>query len=168
MQSFKSMKLLKVKQNRDENVIHGKNCNNNQVQVICNTSKWSRIMKGPVLKGPRDIWFLLHWASTWSTNKSATDGTGTRTTYNLLENYCRSIPEHYRQGSYGGMSPIGCFALTRDNNLEWEECSVPTCKQYCSPYPNCDVSQCIDDNDQTGMKYRTRYSKMAQGSLVLN
>jgi len=86
-----------------------------------------------------------------------------RTTYNLLENYCRSIPEHYRQGSYGGMSPIGCFALTRDNNLEWEECSVPTCKQYCSPYPNCDVSQCIDDNDQTGMKYRGDMAKTERG-----
>ena len=77
-----------------------------------------------------------------------------RTNYHLNENYCRSIPEHYKQGRYGGMSAIGCFAMNNEEELEWEECLIPSCDQYCSPYPNCDITECANDDDASGMYYR--------------
>lgn len=86
-----------------------------------------------------------------------------RTTYHLDENFCRSIPEHYREGMYGGMSPVGCFVRTEQKTLEWEDCSVPTCKQFCSPYRNCDINQCIDDGDSTGIYYRGQTAKTRSG-----
>ena len=82
-------------------------------------------------------------------------GTHQRTNYHLNENYCRSIPEHYRQGNYGRMSEIGCFAMNNEEELEWEECSVPSCEQFCSPYPDCDITECINDDDASGIHYRT-------------
>ena len=52
------------------------------------------------------------------------------------------------------MSAIGCFAMNNEQQLEWEECSVPTCKEYCSPYPSCDVTECINEDDSMGVFYR--------------
>ena len=57
------------------------------------------------------------------------------------------------------MSQIGCFAMNNEEKLEWEECSVPSCEQYCSPYdigpyPNCDITECINDDETTGIHYR--------------
>jgi len=91
-----------------------------------------------------------------------------RTNYHLNENYCRSIPEHYRLGNYGRMSQIGCFAMNNEEKLEWEECSVPSCEQYCSPYdigpyPNCDITECINDDDTTGIHYRGKLAISKSG-----
>ena len=88
-------------------------------------------------------------------------------TYHLDENFCRSIPEHYREGMYGGMSPVGCFVRTEQKTLEWEDCSVPTCKQFCSPYRNCDINQCIDDGDSTGIYYRGQTAKTRSGETCI-
>ena len=88
-----------------------------------------------------------------------------RTNYHLNENYCRSIPEHYKQGSYGGMSAIGCFAMNNEKELEWEECSIPSCDRYCSPYPDCDITECTYDDDASGIFYRIGKKGMREKAM---
>ena len=90
-----------------------------------------------------------------------------RTNYHLNENYCRSIPEHYRQGNYGRMSEIGCFAMNNEEQLEWEECSVPSCEQFCSPYPDCDITECLNDDGASGVHYRTDTNAISRDFGIL-
>ena len=52
------------------------------------------------------------------------------------------------------MSAIGCFAMNNEEELEWEECSIPSCDQYCSPYPDCDITECTNDDDVSSTYYR--------------
>ena len=65
------------------------------------------------------------------------------------------------------MSEIGCFAMNNEKQLEWEECSVPSCEQFCSPYPDCDITECINDDDVAAIHYRTDTNSINRDIRIL-